>query len=90
MRLSSSGTEKQHNTVETADVRYVYRPVEGLLLVLITNKHSNIVEDLEMLRLFASVLNEYCPGEMDEHAICRNTHPLFPICRTPFPPYVRN
>ena len=38
-------------------MRYVYRPVEGLLLVLITNKHSNIVEDLEMLRLFASVLN---------------------------------
>ena len=54
------GADKQHNTVETGEVRYVYQPVEALMLVLVTNKHSNIVEDLEMLRLFAKVLNEYC------------------------------
>ena len=72
MRLSSSGTEKQHNTVETGEVRYVYQPVEALMLVLVTNKHSNIVEDLEMLRLFAKVLNEYCPGEVDEANVCKN------------------
>ena len=47
------GTERQHNTVETAEVRYVYQPIESLILVLVTNKHSNIVEDLETLRLFA-------------------------------------
>ena len=44
------GADKQHNTVETTEVRYVYRPVESLYLVLITSKSSNIVEDLEMLR----------------------------------------
>jgi hypothetical protein len=70
------GTEKQHNTVETAEVRYVYRPIESLLLVLVTNKHSNIVEDLETLRLFARVLSEYCPGELDEAAVCRNAFEL--------------
>eukprot|EP00310_Coccolithus_braarudii_P025539 CAMPEP_0183351648 /NCGR_PEP_ID=MMETSP0164_2-20130417/26165_1 /TAXON_ID=221442 /ORGANISM="Coccolithus pelagicus ssp braarudi, Strain PLY182g" /LENGTH=532 /DNA_ID=CAMNT_0025523887 /DNA_START=17 /DNA_END=1615 /DNA_ORIENTATION=- len=70
------GTEKQHNTVETAEVRYVYRPIESLLLVLVTNKHSNIVEDLETLRLFARVLSEYCPGELDEAAVCRNVFEL--------------
>lgn len=67
-----TGTEKQHNTVETAEVRYVYRPVESLLLVMITNKHSNIVEDLETLRLFAQVLSEYCPGELDDTSVCKN------------------
>jgi len=70
------GTEKQHNTVETAEVRYVYRPVENLLLVLTTNKHSNIVEDLETLRLFARVLSEYCPGELDEASVCKNAFEL--------------
>ena len=66
------GADKQHNTVETGEVRYVYQPVEALMLVLVTNKHSNIVEDLEMLRLFAKVLNEYCPGEVDEANVCKN------------------
>ena len=49
------GTDKQHNTVETAEVRYVYQPIEGLMVLLMTNKLSNIVADLELLRLFAKV-----------------------------------
>lgn len=68
--------EKQHNTVETSEVRYVYRPIEALLLVLITNKNSNIVEDLEMLRLFSNVVSEYCPGEIDEANVCKNAFEL--------------
>jgi len=62
--------------VETAEVRYVYRPVENLLLVLVTNRTSNIVEDLETLRLFACVLSEYCPGEVDEASVCKNAFEL--------------
>ena len=49
------GTERQHNTVETAEVRFVYQPVESLYLLILTNKQSNIVEDLETLRLFTKV-----------------------------------
>lgn len=34
-------------------MRYVYQPIENLFLLLVTNKASNIVEDLETLRMLS-------------------------------------
>lgn len=41
---------KQCTHIETESIRYVYLPIEKLYLILITNKNSNIIEDLEVIR----------------------------------------
>ena len=53
------GTGKQHTYVETENVRYVSQPIEGLYLLLITNKQSNILEDLDTLRLLSKLVSYF-------------------------------
>ncbi|CAK9210849.1 unnamed protein product [Sphagnum troendelagicum] len=64
------GSGKQHTYVETENVRYVYQPMENLFLLLVTNKQSNILEDLETLRLISKLVPEYVPA-LDEEGICK-------------------
>ena len=58
--MSSDGKQRQHTYVETPSVRYVYQPMEDLYLLIITNKSSNILEDLDALHLLAKIVADYC------------------------------
>lgn len=63
--LSFSGS---HNTsVEDGAVRYVYQPLEEFYVVLLTNKQSNILQDIDTLHLFVSVVSNMvrCVDEKD-------------------------
>jgi hypothetical protein len=63
------GHSRQHTFVETDAVRYVYQPMENnMFLLLITNKASNIVEDLGTLRLLAKVVPDVT-GSISEHSV---------------------
>ncbi|KAI0714795.1 hypothetical protein C8Q76DRAFT_437508 [Earliella scabrosa] len=72
-KLIPTGT--QHTSVETADVRYVYQPLEDLYILLITNKASNILQDIETLHLFARVVSDLCRSA-EQREILKNAFEL--------------
>jgi len=63
---------RDHTFIETETVRYVYQPMEALRLLLVTSKSSNILEDLETLRLFAKVVQDCCQTQVNEKAVLRH------------------
>ncbi|KAG8716760.1 hypothetical protein FRC08_008850 [Ceratobasidium sp. 394] len=65
----------QHTSIEAQDVRYVYQPLEELYILLITNKGSNILQDIETLHLLARVVSDLCRSA-DEREIVRNAFEL--------------
>ena len=72
-KLTDSGT--QHTVVEQDNVRFVYQPLDELYMVLITNKQSNILQDIDSLHLFAQVVSTVCK-KLDEREILRNAFEL--------------
>ena len=65
----------QHTSVETAEVRYVYQPLEDLYILLITNNASNILQDIDTLHLFARVVSDLCKS-VEEREIQRQSFEL--------------
>lgn len=72
-KLADSST--QHTTVEQDNVRFVYQPLDELYMVLITNRQSNILQDIDSLHLFAQVVTTTCKS-LDEREITKNAYEL--------------
>jgi len=68
-------TASQHTTVEQDNVRFVYQPLDELYMVLITNRQSNILQDINTLHLFAQLVASICKT-LDEREIARNAYEL--------------
>lgn len=69
-------SDRQHTYIDQENSRFVFQPLENLYLVLITSKDSNIVEDIETLRLIYKVVQHYCPFGPDEANVLKNSFEL--------------
>ena len=69
-KMTSAG--RQHTTIDTDEVRFVYQPLDDLYMVLITSKRSNILSDIDALHLFARVVEDLCRGSLTEKEISKN------------------
>lgn len=73
--LVQSRIGSQHTVVEQDSVRFVYQPLDELYIVLITNKASNILQDINSLHLFSQVVTSICEV-LDEREILDNAFEL--------------
>jgi hypothetical protein len=75
-KLLGSGS-KQTTFIDSGSVRYLYQPVEGMYLVTVTTKTSNIMEDLATLRTLGRVLPEYCNPITEESVVAKAFEIMF-------------
>ncbi|CCH61077.1 hypothetical protein TBLA_0E00140 [Henningerozyma blattae CBS 6284] len=61
----------EHTYVEDEHVRYLYKPFDDYYLIIITNRQSNIIQDLSTLSLFSQTMNTYL-ASFDETDIFEN------------------
>lgn len=68
-------TCKETTHLESDKARYLFIPVENLFLLLITNKASNIIEDIEIIKLIYRLVQDLC-GVMTESSVSTNAFEL--------------
>ena len=64
---------QQHTFVENDSVRFLYHPLESFYLVLITNKLSNILQDMDTLQLLAKSISDQSSNSLDEVSLRDHT-----------------
>lgn len=62
---------QQHSFVENDSARFLFQSLDQYFLVIITSKASNLLQDLETLRLVSRILNNQCP-QYEEASFIRN------------------
>ncbi|AMD19608.1 HCL543Cp [Eremothecium sinecaudum] len=64
-----ANSSRQHTFVEDEHVRYLYKPLDDFYIILITNRQSNIIQDMDTLNLFAQTVNSNLKGFSEEEVL---------------------
>lgn len=61
----------QHTVIDdpSSAIRYVYQPIEDLWLVILTNRQSNILQDIDTLHLLSRIVSDFCRGTVTESEV---------------------
>ncbi len=71
------GSSQQHTQIEIENLRYLYIPMQELLLVVISNRMSNVIEDMEILKLLYGIVIEKCKkGGVSEESVLETAFDL--------------
>jgi hypothetical protein len=61
--------------IETDNNRYIFIPIENLYLLVITTKQSNVIEDIEILKMIYRLLQDLC-GNITQSSVVSNAFEL--------------
>lgn len=66
---------RESSTFESEKTRYVFIPIEHLYLVLLTDKDSNLIEDMEIIKIIYRLIQDICVS-ISESTIVENCFDL--------------
>ena len=64
--------DQQHTYVEHGKFRLNFLPLNGLYLLTMSTKRSNILEDVEIVRTMQNVANQVLSGNITQENVCNN------------------
>lgn len=67
---------KDSTYFENDKSRYLYIPIESLFLILISTKDSNIIEDMEVIKLSYRLITDLCGGRFNEGFLVNHSFEL--------------
>lgn len=70
-RLIKEG--QQHTYVDHNNLRLNYLPMDKLYLISISDKNSNILEDIEIVRTLQNILTQVLSSGINERQVCDNS-----------------
>ncbi len=68
----SLNVDKESTVIEVDNNRFLYIKAEDVYIILITSKDSNIIEDMEVLKLSHRFISDTCQGKVSDTNIIQN------------------
>lgn len=68
--------KKQTTIIDSDKSRFIYIPVEGLYILLISSIDSNIIEDMETIKLIYRLVQDLCGGSINEYSLRDNANEI--------------